>query len=132
MTQDKTPSPNSRAQTLRIERERKGRQAETLAALYLMSKGYKILERRYKTRFGEIDIIAKHGDTLAIVEVKARKTRAIAEDSIPPKARRRIEAAALHYVAKTPEVRALGVRFDAVFWLGGVNLIHRPDLWRPY
>jgi len=49
------------------------RRGEKLAEAYLKQRGYSIIERRYWTRFGEIDLIAKKGPVLAFVEVKTRK-----------------------------------------------------------
>jgi putative endonuclease len=49
-----------------------GQQAESMAALALVNKGYEILERNYQNRFGEIDIIAQDKKTLVFVEVKAK------------------------------------------------------------
>ena len=51
---------------------RSGKLGEDLACAELARRGYAILERRYRTRFGEIDIVARHGDSLVFVEVKAR------------------------------------------------------------
>lgn len=51
-----------------------GKQGEELAAQYLLDKGYEILERNWRNRHKEIDIIAKDGDELVIVEVKTRQT----------------------------------------------------------
>jgi len=53
-------------------RQTLGELGETLACEELRRRGYAILERRYRTRFGEIDIVARHGDVLVFVEVKAR------------------------------------------------------------
>lgn len=53
---------------------RRGHHSEWLAAAALMVKGYRILARRHRTRFGEIDLIARRGDLVLIVEVKARRT----------------------------------------------------------
>ncbi|MBI1818996.1 MAG: YraN family protein [Nitrospirae bacterium] len=50
-----------------------GREAETYAASYLKQKGYKIVEKNYKTRFGEIDLIATDRNTLVFLEIKARQ-----------------------------------------------------------
>lgn len=58
----------------RQQAERHGRWAESAAALYLRCKGYQILARRARTRLGEIDIVARRGDTLIFVEVKMRRT----------------------------------------------------------
>jgi len=51
-----------------------GKQGEELAAQFLMEKGYEILERNWRNRHKEIDIIAKDGEELVIVEVKTRKS----------------------------------------------------------
>lgn len=52
--------------------ERRGHVSEYLAALYLMAKGYRILAIRYRTRLGEVDLIARKRDLVIFVEVKAR------------------------------------------------------------
>ena len=57
-----------------IRRQQLGKLGENLAVEELESRGYAILERRYRTRHGEIDIVARDGDTLVFVEVKARVT----------------------------------------------------------
>ena len=49
-----------------------GNRGETLAAEYLQKKGYKIIERNFRTRFGEIDIICSDAQTLVFVEVKTK------------------------------------------------------------
>ena len=51
-----------------------GKTGEDLACIELRRRGYAILARRYRTRFGEIDIVAREGDTIVFVEVKARST----------------------------------------------------------
>ena len=53
-------------------RQALGKSGEDLACAELERRGYAILERRYRTRVGEIDIIARDGDTIVFVEVKAR------------------------------------------------------------
>ena len=57
-------------------RQSLGKQGEDLACRELRRRGYAVLARRYRTRFGEIDIIARHGDTLVFVEVKTRRRAA--------------------------------------------------------
>ncbi|GGI82579.1 UPF0102 protein [Polymorphobacter multimanifer] len=74
--------------------ERRGRWAEAAAALYLQAKGYRILARRVRTRVGEVDIVARHGDTLVFVEVKLRSTLDSGHQALHPAARQRIDAAA--------------------------------------
>lgn len=77
----------------RRRRDKKGRRAETIAAWFLMAKGYRILARRVRTRAGEIDIIARRRESLVFVEVKARATLDSALFALHPSALRRIEAA---------------------------------------
>ena len=80
--------------------------AETISALYLSIKFYKILARRLKTPFGEIDIVAKKGNTLVFIEVKARNnTKYI--DFISHKQINRIEKAAQYFFIKRKEISNL-------------------------
>ena len=58
----------------RREAEKRGRGAETIAAMYLRMHGWRILARRARVPGGEVDIVARRGRTLAFVEVKARGT----------------------------------------------------------
>lgn len=92
----------------------KGHRGEWLAALTLMLKGYRILARRFRTRLGEVDLIAKRGDVIAIVEVKARPSLAEAMDAVTPTAQRRIEAAGDLWLARQPDHGRLSVRYDLV------------------
>ena len=92
----------------------KGHRGEWLAALALMLKGYRILARRFRTRLGEVDLIAKRGDVIAIVEVKARPSLAEAMEAITPTAQRRIEAAGDLWLARQPDHGRLSVRYDLV------------------
>ena len=52
-----------------------GRTGEDAAVQYLLQRGYYILERNYRCRFGEIDLVARDGDTLTFIEVKTRRSR---------------------------------------------------------
>jgi len=113
----------------RKNREKLGRRAERIAAIYLQAKGYKILERRFKTRQGEIDIIALKHDILVFVEVKARADLTKARDSISYHAQQRIMRAASSFVGRKTEYQKMGQRFDAIFLLGGFRIKHEPDFW---
>ena len=66
----------------RVRAERRGRLAEALCATWLRMKGYRIVARGVRTPVGELDIVARRGRVLAIVEVKARGTLAAAAESI--------------------------------------------------
>ena len=92
----------------------RGHRGEWLAALALMLKGYRIVARRYRTKLGEIDLIARRGDLVLMVEVKARPTLMSAMDAIAFQSERRIEAAADLWLARQPDYGKLCVRFDMV------------------
>lgn len=100
------------------QKRRRARQyglaGEWLAALSLQLRGYRILERNYRTKLGEIDIIARKGDLVAIVEVKARRDVASAADAVGHHARQRIERAARHWLATRRDAGRLSLRFDIV------------------
>ncbi|MGB0906235.1 MAG: YraN family protein [Maricaulaceae bacterium] len=114
--------------------ERHGRWAEWFAVLYLKLKGYRILELRYKTKLGEIDIIARKGDLLAIVEVKQRSTLAAAHESLTWQAQQRISNAVDVYLSRCQDAQSLGIRFDAIFIVGAQfwrwRVHHIIDVWR--
>ena len=94
--------------------ERKGRRAEWLAAFALMLKGYRIEKLRYRTPVGEIDIVARKGDLLAFVEVKARRDLAAGVDAVSYQAQRRIAAAGELYISQQPDSARLSWRHDII------------------
>lgn len=94
--------------------EKRGHAAEYLAALSLMLKGYRILALRYRTRLGEIDIIARRRNLVAIIEVKARADGMAAVDAVSGTSQRRIRAAADIWLANRPDAAKLSLRFDVV------------------
>lgn len=108
---------------------RRGLWAENLAAGYLRVKGYRILERRYKTKGGEIDLIAAKGETLAFVEVKARRDQAEALYAVNQKTQRRVEQAALHFLADYPDYSAWALRFDVIAISGPFSIKHLDNAW---
>lgn len=93
---------------------RKGAIAEYRAALALVLKGYRILAFRHRTKLGEIDIIARKGDLVACVEVKARATVESAVIAVSPTAQRRIRAASDLWLARQPDAARLSIRYDIV------------------
>lgn len=102
---------------------KKGLLAETRGVLFLRLKGYRILETRFRTRFGEIDIVALKGNTIVFVEVKQRRTADDAAEAIHAKNQSRVADAALLYLQKHPEYSELDARFDALL-LGRAGMIH--------
>ncbi len=118
-----------RDRSARIRSDRWGRRAETIAAWYLRGKGYRVLARRVQSGAGEIDIIARRGDTLVFVEVKARATLDSAILSLHPAARARIDAATRR-LAPRYAGDCTTTRIDAVLvrpWRWPVHLI---AVWR--
>jgi putative endonuclease len=91
----------------------RGRWAETLVALWLWAKGYKIVARRLQTGFGEIDILALSGRTLVVVEVKARSALAPGTTLISPHQQQRLGRAAL-VAARDLRLSDRPLRFDLV------------------
>ncbi|MGB8901431.1 MAG: YraN family protein [Methylocella sp.] len=89
--------------------------AERFAIVLLRLKGYRILSCRYCVRDGEIDIVARHGDTVAFVEVKVRPTLDEARTAIDFVKRRRISRAAKTWLASNPWAAPLTWRGDAVY-----------------
>ena len=92
--------------------ERIGRRAEWLAALALLLKGYRILALRYRTPAGEIDLVARKGDLIAFVEVKARRDLASGVDAVSYTAQRRILAAGELFISRQPDSAQLSWRCD--------------------
>ncbi len=98
----------------RKQAERLGKRAEWRAVLALLCKGYRIIGMRYKTKLGEIDLIARKGDLIIMVEVKARKTVREAVDAVSLSARRRINDAADLWLGKQRNAHKLSIRFDII------------------
>jgi putative endonuclease len=110
--------------------ESRGRLAESRCALRLRLKGYRILARRFQTRVGEVDIIARRGRIVAFIEVKARDSEPAAAESITSRQRRRILAAAKTYIARNPHLADHEFRFDVMLVAGWGPPHHILDAWR--
>jgi putative endonuclease len=82
--------------------QRIGKWGEEIAAEYLAQRGHEIIARNIRTPYGEIDIIAKQNDIIIFVEVKTRtsNTMGLPEESITPRKREHMLAAAGHYAAE--------------------------------
>ncbi len=98
----------------RKKAERRGRWSEYQAALYLLLKGYRIVALRHKTKWGEVDIIARRGAVVAFVEVKARATRQLAIDAVGYESQRRIRAAGDVWLSKQSDAARLSLRCDII------------------
>jgi putative endonuclease len=112
--------------------ERRGRRSETLAALLLMCKFYRILGRRVRTHAGEIDLVARStSGVICFIEVKAREERDAAARALGPRQQARIQRAAELYLAQRPGLKPRGVRFDTITVARRGWPVHVPDAWRP-
>jgi putative endonuclease len=108
--------PRSRSEADRRQRaERGGRWGETLAAGWLLAKGYRIDAMRFKTPVGEVDIIASRGTVTAFIEVKTRRSAASYGMALAQVNSRRISRAAEAYLARHPRLAGRTLRFDVIF-----------------
>ena len=98
----------------RQEAERRGHRGEWIAAWYLRFKGYRIVAKRFKTKSGEVDIIARKKDLIVMVEVKARPSVLEAMNAITATAERRIETAGDIWLARQKDFAKLSVRYDLI------------------
>jgi putative endonuclease len=100
-----------------LNRASQGREGENRAAAFLEKSGFRIVERNFRSRNGEIDIIAMDGETLVFVEVKAWSKYGI-EDlqwGINAKKQRRIIETAKYFLLLNRKYNDKAIRFDVVF-----------------
>jgi putative endonuclease len=98
-----------------LERVKSGKSGEDIAVSYLSKENYKIIERNYRTKLGEIDIIADDKGCICFVEVRAKNSLVFGspEDTIIKKKQHRIAKAALMYI-KRFKLGESSCRFDVV------------------
>lgn len=101
-------------QVLGGQARKRGHDGEWIAALWLMLKGYQVLAFRLKTPGGEIDILARRGRVLAVIEVKRRATLDAALLAIHPQQLRRLRVAGAAVARGRPSLAGLDVRLDMV------------------
>ncbi len=121
-----------------------GMRAEDIAAQFMRLKGYSVLERRYKTPHGEIDLILQKKRSLVFAEVKAYQCQEQALHAVTFRARRRIEEAARHFIAHHEDVADYDMRFDVLIvppalcergdnimhnLLGAFGVVHLDNAW---
>lgn len=111
----------------RTEHLRRGEHAEQLACRHLVSRGLQLIQRNYRCRSGELDLVMRDGDSIVFVEVRYRAdTRyGSAADTVDWRKRRRLIAAAQHYLQAT-KYRDLPCRFDVIA-IGGPPRERRID-----
>jgi putative endonuclease len=117
------------------EHNRIGQEGERLACIFLEERGFEVLERNWRHGHHELDIVARHGLELVIVEVKTRSSDRHGEPSeaVKPGKRGKLIKAANAYVAAT-DIK-LGLRFDIVSVIlhpqGKPYIHHIPDAYYP-
>lgn len=117
----------------KLESKELGRRGERRAAWFYRLRGYAIVARNVRSREGEIDLVARRGKMLVIVEVKARQSTTAGEgfDAVDRAKREQLVRLADRYVA---EMRDVQLRYDilSLFWNGRRFIVtHFPDAFRP-
>lgn len=110
----------------RQQAQRRGRLAEWVCVWHLRLQGWRIVARGWRCPSGEIDIVARRGKVLAIIEVKSRGEIAIAAAALVPRQRRRITRAAEAFLVARPDLAGLDLRFDLML----VAPLRLPRHWR--
>jgi len=102
------------------DRRQIGTGAEARAARFLGAAGLELLQRNYRCRIGELDLIARQGDLLIVAEVRLRSSERYggAAASITWSKRQRIVRTTRHLLARYPSLQKCSVRFDAVLVAG--------------
>ena len=97
-------------------RQQLGLHGEQLACDELERRGYVIIARRYRTRAGELDVVARHGDYMVFVEVKARRDRSFGdpEEAVTSRKQQKMVAMATDFLTRHRLYDAVPCRFDVV------------------
>jgi putative endonuclease len=99
-----------------MERQRIGQAAENAAVEFLRARGLGILLRNFRLRLGELDVVARDGDTLVIVEVRSRSSNKFggAAASVDFRKQAKLRRAAALLLQQRKDLAALSVRFDVI------------------
>jgi len=102
-----------------VDRSKLGEHAEDQCAEYLQRAGYRVRERNWLAREGELDIVAERGELLCFVEVRMRSSAVFGDPSltVTREKQRRVVRAALRYLQRRPAPRLM-IRFDVMTVLG--------------
>jgi len=119
---------SARRQALGVQARRTGRTGEIVAAFWLMAKGWRILAANLRTHGVEIDLLARRGAVLAVVEVKARANLDAALAAVTPDQQARLRRAGLALAAR-PQSEGLSMRLDLIALAPGRLPRHIPDAW---
>jgi|SRR5579862_3705166 len=119
-----------RERSARHQAQRRGTFAEALCRWHLRLRGWRIIAADWRCPSGEIDILARRGGVLAIIEVKSRRDLASAALAVLPRQRRRIARAASAFLLMRPDLAELALRFDVMLVRPLRPPRHLPDAWR--
>ncbi len=97
-----------------------GLKGEVSACKFLTAKSYKIIEKNYRTKFSEVDLIALYGDFLVFIEVKTRTSKqfGMPREAVGYEKRKKYALTAEYYLQKHPKYSDKNVRFDVIDILG--------------
>lgn len=111
------PSPSSQLRWgRRLNNRLSGAWGEELALRYLTRQGYDLIERNYRTRYGEVDLILRQGTTIVFVEVKLRRGLAFGDprEAVTPRKQAAVRALAERYLHERRPPHFETLRFDVV------------------
>jgi putative endonuclease len=114
----------------RRQAQRRGRTAEWLCLWHLRLRGYRIVARDWRCPSGEIDILARRGSVLAVIEVKSRNDAGSAAEALLPRQKRRIARAAEAFLLSRPDLAGLGLRFDVMLVARSRLPLHWQGAWQ--
>lgn len=122
---------NARQRDRRRHRaQRRGRFGELLCRWHLRLRGWRVVAYDWRCPSGEIDIVARRGGVLAVIEVKSRDDIGSAAAAVLPRQRRRIVRAASAFLATRPDLAALAPRFDVMLVAPLRPPRHLANAWR--
>ncbi len=124
------PKAHGGARSPRYRAQRRGRLAEFLCRWHLRLRFWRIVAVDWRCPSGEIDILARRGQMLAVIEVKTRGDLASAAGAVLPRQRRRIARAASAFLLSRPDLAGLALRFDVMLIAPRRMPRHLPDAWR--
>ena len=110
--------------------QRRGKLAELMCRWHLRLRGWRIIAAGWRCPSGEIDIVARRGKVLAVIEVKSRRDLASAALALTPRQRRRIARAASAFLLVRPDLADLALRFDVMLVERLRPPRHLADAWR--
>ena len=115
METDHAHLPDGKGRRPRREKKELGKKGEEIAIHFLKKKGYRILERNYVCKMGEMDIIAREKDTLAFIEVKTRTSTIFGPPQLAVNLTKQMQLSKVAlYFLKEKKLEDVKARFDVI------------------